>query len=88
MSIKIAQNDFIRKMKVLTPFQKLHKNVVDLGKIIVATGFENLPKCNKSPIWLHWLLPAQEDPGSNHPSLLLIKKIFKFFFKVPKLKFD
>ena len=32
------------KLKILTPFQKLPKNLSDLGKIIVATGFEKLPK--------------------------------------------
>ena len=34
------------KWKSLTTLQKLPNNV---GKIIVATGFEKLPKCNKSP---------------------------------------
>ena len=32
------------KLKILTPLQKLPKNVGDLGKLIVATGFEKLPK--------------------------------------------
>ena len=40
MSIKVAQNDFTRKIKILTPLQKLPKNVGDLGKLIVAKGFE------------------------------------------------
>ena len=31
-------------MNDLTPFQKLPKNVEDLGKSIVDKGFENLPK--------------------------------------------
>ena len=31
-------------LKILTPFQKLPKNVRDLGKIIVAKDFEKLPK--------------------------------------------
>ena len=31
--------------KILTPIQNLPKNVGDLGKIIVATGFGNCPKC-------------------------------------------
>ena len=31
-------------MKDLTSLQKLPKRVVDLGKIIVDTGFEKLPK--------------------------------------------
>ena len=30
-------------------FTKIAKNVGNLGKIMVATGFERLPKCNKSP---------------------------------------
>ena len=28
------------KLKILTPIQKLPKNVGDLGKLIVANGFE------------------------------------------------
>ena len=32
------------KLKILTPFRKLPKNVGDLGKLIVAKGFEKLPK--------------------------------------------
>ena len=31
-------------MKYFDTFTKIAKNVGDLGKIIVATGFENLPK--------------------------------------------
>ena len=34
----------LEKLKIFTPIQKLPKNVGDLGKLIVATGFENLPK--------------------------------------------
>ena len=30
--------------KILTSIQKLPKNVGDLGKIIVATGYEKVPK--------------------------------------------
>ena len=30
-------------MKILKSFQKLPKNVRDLGKLIVAKGFKNLP---------------------------------------------
>ena len=37
----------LEKLKILTPLQKLPKNVVDLGKLIVATGFEKLPKVQK-----------------------------------------
>ena len=32
------------KLKILTPLQTLPKNVEDLGKSIVAKGFEKLPK--------------------------------------------
>ena len=32
------------KLKILTPLQKMPKNVGDLGKLIVAWGFEKLPK--------------------------------------------
>ena len=32
------------KLKILTPLQKLPKNVGELGKLIAAKGFENLPK--------------------------------------------
>ena len=34
----------LEKLKILTPLQKLPKNVGDLGKLIVAPGFEKLPK--------------------------------------------
>ena len=32
------------KRFILTPLQKLPKNVGDLGKLIVAKGFKKLPK--------------------------------------------
>ena len=34
----------LEKSKILTPSQKLAKNVGDLGKLIAAKGFEKLPK--------------------------------------------
>ena len=34
----------IEKLKILTPLQKFPKNVIDLGKTIVAKGFEKFPK--------------------------------------------
>ena len=40
MSIKVAQKLF----RILTPLEKLSKNVGDLGKLIVAAGFEKLRK--------------------------------------------
>ena len=43
--------------KISRPLLKLPTNVGDLGKIIVAIGFVNSPKCNKSPN-LVTLLPS------------------------------
>ena len=34
----------LEKMNDFDTFKKLPKNVGDLGKLIVATGFEKLPK--------------------------------------------
>ena len=34
----------IEKLMILAPVQKLPKNVGDLGKLIVAPGFEKWPK--------------------------------------------
>ena len=34
----------VEKWVILTPLQNLPKNVGNLGKIIVATGFKKLPK--------------------------------------------
>ena len=41
MFIKVAKNDSLEKLKSLTPLQKLPKN---LGKLIIAKGFEKFPK--------------------------------------------
>ena len=45
---------------ILTPLQKLPNNVGDLGKIIVATGFEWLPKVQK--------ITNSGHTGCNNPS--------------------
>ena len=34
----------LEKLKILTPLQKLPKNVGDLGKLIIVKGFKKLPK--------------------------------------------
>ena len=34
----------LEKLEILTPLQKMPNNVGDLGKLIVAKGFEKLPK--------------------------------------------
>ena len=36
----------LEKLKILTPLQKLLKNVGNLGKLNVAKGFKKLPKVN------------------------------------------
>ena len=38
----------VEKLKILTPLQKLPKNVGDLGKLIVAQSAIN------RQIWSHW----------------------------------
>ena len=37
----------VEKFKILTPLQKLPKNVEDSGKLIVAKGLKKLPKVKK-----------------------------------------
>ena len=44
---------------ILTPLQKLPKNVEDLGKLIVANGLKKLPKVQKSPNLVTLLEPQQ-----------------------------
>ena len=42
MSIKLPKMISLEKSKLLSPLQKLPKNVGDLGKLTVAKGFEKL----------------------------------------------
>ena len=42
--LKLPKMISLEKWKIFTPLQKLHNNAGDLGKIIVATGFEKSPK--------------------------------------------
>ena len=44
---KLAKMISLEKRIILTPLQKLPKNVRDLGKLIVAKGFKKLPKVQK-----------------------------------------
>ena len=54
MSIKVAQNDLNRKMKDFHTIKKIAKNMGDLGKIIVATGFKKVAQSViKRPILSH-----------------------------------
>ena len=43
----------LQKRKILTPLQKLPKNVGNLGQIIAATDFEKLPKVQKIAQYSH-----------------------------------
>ena len=54
ISKKLPKMISLEKWMILTPLQKLPKNGEDWGKLIVATGFERLPKSPKYwPIWSH-----------------------------------
>ena len=39
----------LEKWYILTPLQKLHKNVWDLGKLIFAKALKSCPKSHKLP---------------------------------------
>ena len=61
---------------ILTPSQKSPNNVSNLGKIIVATGFEHLPKKQKiaqsghTPNRQNWIWKHSTwTPISHHPLL-------------------
>ena len=47
MSLSCPKMISQEKWMILTPLQKLPNNVGDLGKLIVATGFEWIPKVQK-----------------------------------------
>ena len=65
----------LEKSKILTPFQKLPKNVRDLGKIIAAKGFEKLRKVNKNcKIWSHCYL---QNVKRRNDFIFCIKTVFK-----------
>ena len=44
MSIKVAQNDFTRKILDFDTFAKMPNNVGELGKLIDAKSLKKLPK--------------------------------------------
>ena len=54
------------KRIILTPLQKLPKNVRDLGKLVVAKGFKKLPKVQKTPnlVTLHCMEEEEEKAQS------------------------
>ena len=50
----------LEKLKILTPLQKLPKNVGDLGKLIVTKALKSCPKSNKSPNLVTLITPVIE----------------------------
>ena len=48
----------LAKLKVLTPLQKIPKNVRDLGKLIVWKVAQSPMNC---PIWSHWVKPIPKN---------------------------
>ena len=46
--------------RIMTHFEKLSKNVGDLGKLIGAKGFKSCPKFNKSHNLVTWLDPKYQ----------------------------
>ena len=60
----------LENLKILTPLQKLPKNVVDLGQLIVAEGFKNLPKVQKIAKSGHtapnWTRPSVSNVNIEH----------------------
>ena len=59
----------LEKLKILTPFQNLPKNVENLGKWIVAKGFKKFPKFLKIAQFGHTDGVAR----FNGPTSILIK---------------
>ena len=56
---------WLEKWKMLTPLQKLPKNVGDLGKLIVAKDFKKLPKVKTiCSIRVHWWKARKRDRES------------------------
>ena len=65
------------KWMILTPLQKLHKNVGDLGKIIVAKGLKKLSKVKKSPnlVTLHPSYFTVRWSANIHEMIKLVRKV-------------
>ena len=73
----------LEKWYILTPLQKMPKNVGDLGKLIVAEALKSCPKSKNRPIWSHcylinhkwmyiphWLLKLEKATASKNFKLL------------------
>ena len=54
----------LEKLQILTPLQKLPKNVGDLGKVLLPQALKSCPKTNKSPnlvILIQTQIPKEEN---------------------------
>ena len=69
----------LAKWKILTTLQKLPKYVFNLGKIIVATGFEKLPKVQQI---------AQSGHTAVSTYLRMRRKMDNFYRQSVMLKFS
>ena len=67
-----------QKWSILTPLQKLPKNVRDLGKLIVAKGFKKLPKVQK-------IAQSGQTGGDQYCKTLFLLDRFGFFHLWPIL---
>ena len=66
------------KLNILTPLQEFFKDVGDLGKLIVATGFKSCPKSKKSPNLVtltmpHLILWLEQGGSTRLETLLLLR---------------
>ena len=66
----------LEKLKILTPLQKLPKNVEELGKFIVAKGLKSCPKSNISPNLITLLRSIQR---------IRMKSIYFIWYKLENL---
>ena len=65
-------------MKDFDTFTKIAKNVGNLVKMILATGFEKLPKSAiNHPIWSHWLQNTKDT--TNRLEIHFLRSIYYIF---------
>ena len=73
----------LEKWYILTPLQKLHKNVGGLGKFIVAKGLKSCSKSNKSPNQVTLLVTMKKNDLSQDIASVGSGK-FRWFFPLPE----
>ena len=79
----------LEKIMILTPLQKLPNNVSYCGKIIVATGFECLPKKQKIPQSGHTAADVLSFFLSFiHRQVISLTRFFNFYKNLVRFKFQ